>query len=111
MQVYTRNFISPEELSKENLLSILDSHSEIRFVSVAGVDLMGHETDEKIPVAVFIEDIDRFLNGIAVHTDGSSVILPDLATINNAKIDMRADTSVKWWIDRNADNIDPVTGL
>lgn len=111
MQVYARNFISPEELSKENLLSILDSHPEIRFVSVAGVDLMGHETDEKIPVAVFIEDIDRFLNGIAVHTDGSSVILPDLATINNAKIDMRADTSVKWWIDRNADNIDPVTGL
>ena len=111
MQAYARNYISPEELTKDKLLSILESHPEIRFVSVAGVDLMGHETDEKIPVEVFIEDIDQFLNGIAVHTDGSSVILPDIATINNAKIDMRADTSVKWWIDRNADNIDTVTGL
>lgn len=111
MQAQTINFISPEELSKDKLLSILSEHPEIRFVSVAGVDLMGHETDEKIPVQVFIEDIDSFLSGIAVNTDGSSVILPDIATINNAKIDMRADTSVKWWVDRNVDNTDPVTGL
>ena len=110
MHVYSRKFISPEELNKESLLRILDEQAEIRFVSVAGVDLMGHETDAKIPVEVFRENIDEFLHGIAVSTDGSSVVLPGIASINNAKIDMRADTSVKWWLDQNPDNIDPETG-
>lgn len=109
----TRNLtsISPEELDRDRLLTILAEHPEIRFVSVAGVDLMGHETDAKIPVEVFIKDLDQFLGGTAVQTDGSSVILPGIATINNAKIDMKADTSVKWWIDRNQDLIDDGTGL
>ena len=70
MHVYSRKFISPEELNKESLLRILDEQAEIRFVSVAGVDLMGHETDAKIPVEVFRENIDEFLHGIAVSTDG-----------------------------------------
>lgn len=105
-----RRFILPEEQNKEMLLRILDENPEIRFVSVAGVDLMGHETDEKIPVAVFRKDLDTFLNGTAVQTDGSSVILPGIATLNNAKIDMKLDCSVKWWIDRNVEHLDPETG-
>ena len=111
MHAHSRKFISPEELNRESLLRILEEQAEIRFVSVAGVDLMGHETDAKIPVEVFRENIDEFLYGIAVNTDGSSVVLPGIASINNARIDMRADTSVKWWLDQNVDNIDPVTGL
>ncbi len=111
MQEDLRNFISPEKLNEKDLLYILGEMPEIRFVSVAGVDLMGHETDAKIPVEIFIENIKQFLHGNAVSTDGSSVILPDIATINNGKIDMKADISVKWWIDRNKDNIDSVTGL
>ncbi len=105
-----RFYISPEEQTKDSLLRILDEHPEIKFVSVAGVDLMGHETDEKIPVEVFRHDLDTFLNGTAVQTDGSSVILPGIATLNNAKIDMKIDTEVKWWIDRNNEHIDSATG-
>lgn len=105
-----RCYILPEEQTKETLLRILDEHPEIKFVSVAGVDLMGHETDEKIPVAVFRKDMDTFLHGTGVQTDGSSVILPGIATLNNAKIDMKIDTEVKWWIDRNMEHIDAQTG-
>lgn len=110
MPEHNRFYISPEEQSKESLLRILDEHPEIKFVSVAGVDLMGHETDEKIPVELFRHDMDTFLGGTAVQTDGSSVILPGIATLNNAKIDMILDKSVKWWIDRNLEHLDPATG-
>lgn len=105
-----RYFISPAEQRKEPLQKILDEHPEIKFVSVAGVDLMGHETDEKIPIELFRQDLDNFLNGPAVQTDGSSVILPGIATLNNAKIDMKVDKNVKWWIDRNLEHIDQATG-
>lgn len=105
------NYIAPEDLTSDRILRILSEHPEIRFVSVAGVDLMGHETDAKIPVEVFKEDLDQFLWGTAIQTDGSSVILPGIATINNAKIDMKADTTVKWWIDRNYELMDDATGL
>lgn len=110
MNEETRCYILPEEHTKDQIFAILDQHPEIRFVSVAGVDLMGHETDEKIPVEVFRHDIDSFLYGTAVQTDGSSVILPGIATLNNAKIDMKIDRDVKWWIDRNMEFIDTASG-
>ncbi len=45
-----------------------------------------------------------------VQTDGSSVNLPRIADINNAKVDLIPDMDVKWFIDYNNDFIDPDTG-
>ena len=103
--------IGKDSHNKDDLTKILSEHNEIRFVSLAGVDLVGHETDEKIPVKIFIEDMDTFLNGIAVQTDGSSVYLPTIATLDNAKIDMKADLNCNWFVDYNYENLDPITGL
>lgn len=97
--------------NKEDLSRLLRQHQEIRFVSLAGVDLIGHETEEKIPVKLFLEDMDTFLKGIAVQTDGSSVYLPTIASLDNAKIDIKADLNCSWFIDYNYENIHPETGL
>jgi len=101
--IYT---IPSEEHTREKLLSLLDEHDEIRFVSIAAVDLIGHETDTKIPVKVFRKDMDLFLNGMASQTDGSSVFLPKIATLNNAKVDMKADIDCNWFIEYNDDLLD-----
>lgn len=97
--------VPKEEHSKESLEKLLTEHSEIKFVSLVGIDLAGNDTDEKIPVKVFLDDIDTFLNG-AVQTDGSSVVLPGIASLNNAKVDIVADLKVNWFIDYNYENID-----
>lgn len=97
------------EHSEEAITKILTSHPEIKFVSLVGIDLIGNDTDEKIPVKVFLEDIETFLKG-SVQTDGSSVALPGIATINNAKIDMIADPDVNWYVDYNFENIDDESG-
>lgn len=95
--------------NKESLISIFEDHTEIKFVSLVGVDLAGNDTDEKIPSKLFLKDIDSFLHGTAVQTDGSSVVLPGIATLNNAKVDMIADLDCKWFVDYNYDFIDPLT--
>lgn len=92
-----------EDLNRESLLRKLEEHPEIKFVSLAAVDLIGHETDTKIPVSLFIENIETYLNGFAAQTDGSSVFLPKIATLNNAKVDMKADTDVSWFVEYNDD--------
>lgn len=104
--IYT---IPKEKHTKENIKAILKSHSEIKFVSFVGVDLSGNDTDEKIPVSLFLDDLESFINGVAVQTDGSSVVLPGIATLNNAKVDMIADLNAKWFVDYNYDFIDPET--
>ena len=103
-------YIGKDDHTRERLFQILDEHPEIKFVSIAGIDLMGHETDEKIPVSLFREDIDLFLHKTAVQTDGSSVVLPGIATLNNAKIDMKVDVDAKWWVDYNHEHLDEATG-
>ncbi len=95
--------------NKTDLLNLLSEHPEIKFVSFVGVDLSGNDTDERIPVKVLIDDIDTFLNGVAIQTDGSSVVLPGIATLNDAKVDMIADLNANWFIDYNYDFIDPIT--
>ena len=95
--------------NKTDLLNILSEHSEIKFVSFVGVDLSGNDTDERIPVKIFIDDIDTFLTGVAIQTDGSSVVLPGIATLNDAKVDMIADLNANWFVDYNYDFIDPIT--
>ncbi len=95
---------------KEELLNLLKNHSEIKFASLVGIDLAGNDTDEKIPIGLFIKDIDSFYNGGAVQTDGSSVVLTGIAILNNAKVDMLADPDVNWFVDYNFEHIDEETG-
>ncbi len=101
--IYT---IKKEYISKEYLLDLFKKHPEIKFVSLVGIDLDGNDTDEKIPINIFINDIDLFLNGCAVQTDGSSVILTGIATLNNAKVDIIVDKNCNWFVDYNFKNMD-----
>ncbi|WP_406543291.1 glutamine synthetase [Clostridium ljungdahlii] len=99
-------YVVPKEThSEENLKKMLTAHSEIKFVSLIGIDLSGNNTDEKIPIEVFLKDINGFLNG-AIQTDGSSVVLPGIATLNNAKVDMLPDLDVNWYVEYNDENVD-----
>jgi len=104
-------FIKPEKHTKKELIKSLNENPQIKFVSLAGVDLIGHETDEKIPISLFLKNIDVFLEKTAVQTDGSSVYLPEIATLNDAKLDMKVDLDVNWFVDYNYDNIDEETNL
>lgn len=101
--------IPKENHNEESLCNVLNSHTEIKFVSFVGIDLSGNDTDEKIPMTTFLEDISTFLKG-AVQTDGSSVSFPGIATINNAKLEMIADLDVNWFVDYNYEHIDIKTG-
>lgn len=101
--------IPKEKHSEEDLKKILTNHPEIKFVSLVGIDLSGNDTDERIPMKIFMEDINGFLKG-AIQTDGSSVVLPGIATLNNAKVDMIADTDVNWFIDYNFELLCEETG-
>lgn len=100
--------VPKEKHSEEDLKSLLMAHPEIKFVSLIGIDLSGNDTDEKIPMTVFLEDISTFLKG-AIQTDGSSVVLPGIATLNNAKVDMLADTDSNWFVEYNYEHLDPET--
>ncbi len=93
--------IKPEQQNEEALRELLAEHPEIKFVSLMGVDFAGNDTDEKIPLKVFLEDMDNFLNGSAAQTDGSSVVLTGIATLNDARVDMVVDKTVNWFIDYN----------
>ncbi|MDO4745568.1 MAG: glutamine synthetase [Bacillota bacterium] len=96
---------SPEDIKKA-----LEEHPEVKFVSLVGIDVGGHDTDEKIPVEEFLKDIEGFLKS-GVQTDGSSVVLPKIAKLNNAKVDIIPDTTVNWFVDHNFNYPDPYTGL
>lgn len=99
------------QYGKEGVLSLLAQHPEIRFVSLIGIDLAGNDTDERIPIEVFKEEYDDFFAGKAVQTDGSSVVFMNIATLNDARVDFVADSTVNWYIDYNDENIDEATGL
>ncbi|SDG44504.1 glutamine synthetase [Selenomonas sp. WCT3] len=103
-------YVIPANSSKEEVLELVKSHPEIKFVSLVGVDMAGNDTDEKIPVRIFLKDIDDFYAGTAVQTDGSSVVLTGIATLNNAKVDMPIDPSVNWFVDYNMEYYDDETG-
>ena len=53
--------ISKEKHNEKDILDILKNHPEIKFASFMSVDLYGNVTDERIPIKVFLEDIDKFL--------------------------------------------------
>ena len=102
--------IEKEKHNEKDLKEILTSNPQIKFVSLMGIDLGGNATDEKIPVELFLEDINDFLES-AVQTDGSSVELYNIATLNNAKVDLKPDSDCKWYIDYNMEHIDSELNL
>jgi glutamine synthetase len=104
-------YVIPKEKHLEkDIKEILLAHTEVKFVSLVGIDLSGNDTDERIPMKIFLDDITAFSKG-AIQTDGSSVVLPGIATLNNAKTDMLADLDCNWFVDYNYENIDPETQL
>ena len=102
--------IPAEKHSAKEITEILEEHPEVQFVSLVGIDIGGHDTDEKIPVTLFLEDIDKVLS-CGVQTDGSSVALPKIAELNNAKVDIIPDLDVHWYVDYNFRNRGYKTGL
>ncbi|MEG0774650.1 glutamine synthetase [Clostridium sp.] len=102
--------IKNDKHNKKDLLNLLNDHEEIKFVSLVGIDFLGNDTDEKIPTQNFIENINTFLHGTAIQTDGSSVVLPGIASLNNAKVDMKIDLECNWFVDYNFENLDSKSG-
>ena len=102
--------LTPDEHDEEAVRSRLLAHPEVRFVSFTGVDMGSHNTDEKIPAALFLENMSKMLTN-GVQTDGSSVALPTIADLSNARVDLVPDMDVKWFVEYNYDNIDYETGL
>ncbi len=98
-------YIPSGEFGKEGVLGLLKTHPEIRFVSLVGIDLAGNDTDEKVPIELFLKNYDDFFAGTAVQTDGSSVVLMNIATLNDARVDMVADPTVNWYVDYNEENL------
>ncbi len=102
--------IPPEKHSLEELTKIFRKHPEVKFVSFVGIDMMGNDTDEKIPISTFLDDFYQLMEK-GVQTDGSSVVLPKIADLNNAKVDIVPDRDVNWYVDHNLINQDLDTGL
>ena len=105
--IYT---LPADQHSVEEIRETLVAHPEVKFVSLVGIDVGGNDTDEKIPVEEFLKDIKKFLE-CGVQTDGSSVVLPRIAKLNNAKVDIIPDMTVNWFVDHNFNYPDPSTGL
>ncbi|MBN1568305.1 MAG: glutamine synthetase [Acidobacteria bacterium] len=104
-------YVIPEtERNAAGLRKCLKAHPEIRFASLTAVDLGGNDTDEKIPIGHFLSHIDEYLAG-GVQTDGSSVILPGIATLNDGKVDLIADPAVRWYVDYNHEHLDSDKGF
>ena len=102
--------LTPDEHDPDTVRARLASHPEVKFVSFTGVDMGGDNTDEKIPVRSFVADMDKLLAD-GVQTDGSSVALPKIADLSNARVDIMPDLDVNWYVEYNFDNIDYGTGL
>ncbi|MCQ2466142.1 MAG: glutamine synthetase [Clostridia bacterium] len=103
--------IPPEKHSLQDITAILEQQPEIKFVSLSGIDMAGNDTDERIPISDFINNMEDYLNGEAIATDGSSVVLPGIATLNDGKVDLVPDPNVVWFVDYNYEHTDIKTGL
>ena len=57
-------YVIQEKKKKEDIIEQLKAHPEIKFVSLVGVDMAGNDTDEKIPVRIFIKDISCTTNAM-----------------------------------------------
>ena len=100
--------IKPEEQNESTLRELLTLHPEIQFVSLMGVDFAGNDTDEKIPMKIFLEDIDGFLAGSAAQTDGSSVVLTPVVPGKTAGV---YEASPLFWTQPRSLTFPPSPGL
>ncbi len=89
---------------KDSITEIFANHPEVKFVSLAGVDIYGHDTDEKIPIAELLSDPEQFLSN-GVQTDGSAVLLPLIADISNGSVKLVPDADVNWYVDYNRESL------
>ncbi|MDF2676695.1 MAG: glutamine synthetase [Bacillota bacterium] len=105
--IYT---IKPENHDISEIKQILEQHPEIQFVSFMGVDIGGNGTDEKIPIKLFINDMEDMLKH-GIQTDGSSVELQGIAVLNDARVDILPDTDCTWFIDYNYEYYNDENGL
>jgi len=104
-------FVNAADLSKDSLKKLMEENENIKYASLVGIDLQGHDTDEKIPMRKLLDQSDELFNGRPLlQTDGSSISL-GIAKLNDAKIDMVPDLSSKWFVDYNWENIDEKTEL
>ncbi len=92
--------IEKEKHNAKDMLAILGANPEIKFVSLVGLDIYGHSTDEKIPVREMTRDYDAFM-ARGAQTDGSAVLLPKIADISNARVDIIPDPDCNWYVDYN----------
>src|SRR6056297_2117901 len=105
-------FIRPELIEPQYIIEFFSKNPNIRFVSLFGIDIVGHDTDEKIPKRVFLDKLeDIFLDKPFLQTDGSSIALSSLAKLNDCKVDMVADRYSTWYVDYNFENMDCQTNL
>lgn len=94
-------FIVPEECKQsDGLKEFILRNPNIRFVSLAGVDFLGNDTDERIPIEYFLKNMEEIFSG-GVQTDGSSVNLEGIASLNDGKVDFVIDFDRRWTIDYN----------
>lgn len=105
--IYT---IKPEYHDIENLTKILGEHPEIQFVSLMGVDIGGNGTDEKIPIKLFMKDMEDMLK-YGIQTDGSSVELQGIADLSDARVDLLPDAECTWFVDYNYEYYNDENGL
>ena len=80
--------LTPDEHDVETVRSRLVSHPEVKFVSFTGKDMGNHSTDEKIPVAVFLDDMEKMLEGSKniTYTQKNVKILCAMNDANKAQI-------------------------
>lgn len=97
--------VGEQSKRREELKEFILKHPYLRFVSLCGVDLLGNDTDERIPIEYFLGNLEDIFSG-GVQTDGSSVNLPGIADLNDAKIDFVIDFDRKWFVDYNPDLLD-----
>ena len=94
--------LEKEKHSITDIKNFIKNNKQIKFVSFMGIDLLGNDIEQRIPMDVFIEDIDGMLHG-GVQTDGSSVAFPEITSLNNAKLDIIADLNCHWYVEYNYD--------
>lgn len=102
--------IKPEYHGVSDLTRILEEHTEIQFVSFMGIDIGGNGTDEKIPVKLFIKDMEEMLKH-GIQTDGSSVELQGIADLSDARVDILPDLDCSWFVDYNYEYYNDENGL
>lgn len=96
-------FLDKNERNQEYLKTLIANNPNIKFCSLVCVDLGNNRTDERIPIQTLIDDFEDILHD-GIQTDGSSVMLPIITSINDAKVEIIPDPDVKWYIDYSNDN-------